>query len=113
MMIGSPTEAPENLVVLELDILGVIDLLGGRGGEILVEKETFSSTIETKATNALASRLKSDGNNLKVEDAFEWCTDAGFNLTWRAFHYRVWPKARTEAGLSAKAPPGPKRKSSH
>jgi hypothetical protein len=113
IVIGSQTEAPENLVMLELDFLAVTELLGGRGSEYLVEKETSSSTIETKATNALASRLKSDGDNLKVKDAFEWCTDTGFNLTWRAFHYRVWPKARKEAGLSEKAPPGPKRKSSH
>jgi hypothetical protein len=113
MMIASPTEAPENLVVLELDFLGVIELLGGSGSEYTVQKETLSSTIETKAANALASRLKNDGDNIKVKDAFEWCTETGFNLTWRAFHYRVWPKARKKAGLSEKAPPGPKRKSSH
>jgi hypothetical protein len=48
IMIASPIEAPENLVVLELDFLGVIELLGGSGRDNLSDKETSHATIERK-----------------------------------------------------------------
>jgi hypothetical protein len=107
MMIASPTEAPENSVVLELDFLGVIELLGGRGSEYLAEKEAPDSPTETEAINALASLLKIKGDKLRRDDARAWCKDRGFDLGSRAFQ-RVWPQARKEAGLNPKAPAGRK-----
>jgi hypothetical protein len=66
---------------------------------------------ETAAIKALASHLRSNCN-LKKSEARLSCRKAGFNLSDRGFQSRVWPRAREQAGLDAKAPPGRKRKSS-
>jgi len=66
---------------------------------------------ETAAIRALASLLRSSPDT-KKGDALLWCRIAGFNLSSRRFQNWVWPRAREQAGLEAKAPPGRKRKSS-
>jgi hypothetical protein len=67
---------------------------------------------ETAAIKALASQLRCDPD-MKRREAANWCKEAGFTLKPRGFQYRVWPRARAQAGLEANAPPGRKRKSSH
>jgi hypothetical protein len=64
---------------------------------------------ETAAIRALAFHLRSN-RDLKKGEAQSWCHIAGFNLTGRGFQNWVWPRAREEAGLEAKAPSGRPKK---
>lgn len=68
-----------------------------------------TAATESVATKALASQLK-DNPDLKRADAKNWCASAGYELSARGFQSRVWPKARTLAGLPAIGSPGRKRK---
>lgn len=63
---------------------------------------------ETAAIEALAAHLKSDPD-LRREDAVAWCHAQSFTISARGFQSRIWPRARTEAGLTSKAPSGRKR----
>jgi hypothetical protein len=67
---------------------------------------------ETAAITALASQLRSVPGMTRAEAA-RWCSGVNFKLSERGFQNRVWPRARAQAGLQAKALPGRKRKSSH
>ena len=70
-----------------------------------------TAATESVATKALASQLR-DNPDLKRADAKNWCAAAGYQLSARGFQSRVWPKARTLAGLPAIGSPGRKRKKS-
>jgi len=48
---------------------------------------------ETAAAKALASHLR-DNPRLKLAEAAAFCREAGFELSDRGFHFRVWPRAR-------------------
>jgi hypothetical protein len=80
-----------------------------------VTNEAFNQKEEThtelEAIHALAAVLQ-ETPNLKREEARWWC-EGNFELSGRGFQYRVWPRAREQAGLSSKAAPGCKSKSPH
>src|SRR5262249_13055970 len=65
---------------------------------------------EAAAIRALTSHLRNNPDQ-KKDEALSWCGVLGFKLTSRGFQNRVWPRAREQAGLKARAPAGPKRKS--
>jgi hypothetical protein len=65
---------------------------------------------ETAAAKALASHLRINPQ-LNRAGALSSLRAQGFNLTDRGFQSRVWPRAREQAGLEAKAPPGRSKKS--
>jgi hypothetical protein len=65
---------------------------------------------ETAAINALASHLRIN-RQLTRAGAQSWLRARGFNLSDRGFQSWVWPRAREQAGLEAKAPPGRKKSS--
>jgi hypothetical protein len=65
---------------------------------------------ETAATKALASHLRII-RQLTRAGAQSWLRARGFNLSDRGFQSWVWPRAREQAGLEAKAPPGRKKSS--
>jgi hypothetical protein len=94
------------LDLIELWTADVIDILCDG------DKEIPSPTAghETAAIKALASYLKSNPKMRKA-DAEKWCSASGHKLTGRGFQDRVWPTARTQAGLESKAPAGRKRES--
>jgi hypothetical protein len=102
--------------LIELSTADVVEILCGAGlGDQAGRTSAAIVGVESAAIRALASHLR-DNIGLKRAEAAEWCATNGFNLTDRGFQNRVWPQARAEAGLEAKAPPGrkalpgPKRK---
>jgi hypothetical protein len=114
--IGGWEKRPIDLI--ELSTADVVDILCGAGlGDQAGRTSTAIAGIESAAIRDLASHLRNN-IGLKRAEAAQWCATRGFKLTHRGFQNRVWPKARAEAGLEAKAPPGrkalpgPKRKSS-
>jgi hypothetical protein len=106
---------PETLDLIELSTSDVKNLFGC-GGERAnnnpQKKPTTTAAQESAAIKALASHLKMN-SDLARQDAINWCRQSGFALTGRGFQNRVWPTARKEAGLDARAAPGRKRKSQH
>jgi len=66
---------------------------------------------ETAAIKALASYLRTN-RDMKKGEARSLCHKAGFKLTGHGFQNRVWPTARVQAGLEAKARAGRNRKPS-
>ena len=64
---------------------------------------------ESDATKALAAHLKANPQ-LTPADAKAYLK--GYQISARGFQSRIWPAARTRAGLVPKASPGRKPKSS-
>ena len=65
---------------------------------------------ESNATKALAAHLKANPQ-LTPADAKAYLSDR-YQISDRGFQFRIWPAARTRAGLAPKASPGRKPKSS-
>jgi hypothetical protein len=65
---------------------------------------------ETAAIRELAIELRRNPQ-IKRAEAESWCAMTGFTLSRRAFQFRVWPRAREQAGLGSAATPGRKAKS--
>jgi hypothetical protein len=101
--IGSWEDRAIDLV--EVSTVDVIEILpAGPEGKT----SAATSKQENEAIKALTSYLKSKPQLTRAE-ALVWCKDSGFNLTGRGFQSRVWPKARTQAGLQPLAPSGRKK----
>ena len=95
------------LDLIELWTADVIEVLcGTQSGTVSLA----TAGVETAATKALATHLKSNPQ-LSRADAAEWCKTSGYSLSDRGFQNRVWPEARVHAGLPKKGPPGRKRES--
>jgi hypothetical protein len=91
-----------SLDLIELSTADVIEILcGGEDGRI----PSATAGQETAAVKALASHLKGNQQLTRAE-AMEWLRTADFTLTERGFQSRIWPQAREQAGLQAKAPSG-------
>ena len=93
-----------------------LDLMGDAGASIAQgnlhdasQSSRRTAAAKSGATRALASQLR-DNPDLKRADAKNWCATAGYQLSARGFQSRVWPEARTLAGLPAIGSPGRKRK---
>ena len=93
---------------IELSTADVIKILCSGEEE---EKSSATARAETDAIKALVPLLKSNPQ-LKRADAAELCREAGYHFSDRGFQYRVWPAARVQAGLPAKALSGRKRETS-
>jgi hypothetical protein len=93
------------LDLIELSTADVVEMLCGEGDEEIV------LPAETAAIKALALHLKSNPQVTRAE-AEARCRASAQNVSKRGFQSRVWPRAREQAGLQPKAPPGRKRKSS-
>ena len=94
---------------IELSTADVIKILCS--GEEEEEKSSATARAETDAIKALVPLLKSNPQ-LKRADAAELCREAGYHFSDRGFQYRVWPAARVQAGLPAKALSERKRETS-
>jgi hypothetical protein len=94
-------------VSIELSSAGVTKVLCR--GKRAQEKPATTAGRESAAIRALAKHLKGD-RHLRRADAEAWCRAQGCSFTARGFQYRIWPAARTQAGLDATAPAGRKRK---
>jgi hypothetical protein len=66
---------------------------------------------ETAAIKALKAKLE-DEPQMKRDEARQFLSANGLEVSGRGFQLRVWPKARDLAGLPIRAPSGRKRKSS-
>ena len=72
-------------------------------------KQKAIAADEKTAIKALARQLEFN-RDLTVAQALTFCRSSQFRVSARGFE-RIWRQARTEAGLSPKAPPGRKKKS--
>ncbi len=88
---------------IELSTADVAEIFPSAEG---ATKTAATAAKETAAIKALASHLESNPN-LKRADAADWCRERGHQLGKRAFE-RVWPEARSRAGLDRNAPAGRK-----
>jgi hypothetical protein len=73
-----------------------------------IQTARTSVADESRAIKALASELMSHPE-LTRSQAMSFCETAGYKLGYHGFQYRVWPKARRQAGLEEKAPRGRKK----
>ena len=92
---------------IELSTADVAEIFPSAEG---ATKTSATAAKETAAAKALASHLESNPD-LKRADAANWCREYGHQLGKRAFE-RVWPRARSMAGLEPIAKAGRKPKSS-
>jgi hypothetical protein len=107
----SGTES-RRIVLIKLFRADVTKILrGGERANNNPEKQPSTTAAqENVAIKGLATLLKTN-RDLKKADALARCREMGFAPTDRGFQNRVWPGARKQADLDAKAPPGRKRKS--
>jgi hypothetical protein len=95
------------LDMIELSTADVINVLcsGDISGGNTTAVSPMTSKEETAAISALAMHLKHNPHLIK-QDAANWCREHGHNVSDRGFKERVWPNARTSAGLPTKARAG-------
>jgi hypothetical protein len=94
--------------LIELSTADVTAILCG--GVETGDISSATAAHETTAIRLLASHLRGN-TQLTRAKAKALCKEAGCNVSDRGFQSRVWPAARTLAGLHEKASSGRKRKS--
>src|SRR5262245_53633305 len=86
--------------------------------ERATERPRYSrSDQEWEAAQALAAILRPD-DSVKRDDVAmqfvrQFMAERGYRFSERGFLQRIWPDARTLAGLDRLAKPGPKKNSTH
>jgi hypothetical protein len=108
--------APLQIDLPPLDWEVAIEVLSEHITQVLIQDPTLRSgqparrsVIERYATETLSAKLRLEPDMTK-QSARDFLNDQGLVVSRRVFENRVWPAARVEASLPARAAPGRKKK---